>query len=184
MLNKGITLAALATGLVMAAAPASAETLNVTGTVAPYCNVNLTNVSSGTATIAFLDRQKIANLRVSCNASSGTKLTVNPQNGDLLSSQNNRINYTMELKGTGDGAAFNIAETDTAPGDADNVGSFTRSRSGYSMNIANGVPLEFFMNVNVQNEPQPDFAVANQFPANAAPAGDYKERFDFTVSQV
>jgi hypothetical protein len=166
----------------VAASPASAETLTVQGVVAPYCNVNLTNVSSGTASIAFLDTQKVANLRLSCNSGTGTKMITNPTNGDLLSSQGNRINYAMKV--VSPVSAFAIAETDTAPGDAEAVGLFTRSNASYSQQLANGVPLELWLNVNVQNEPQPDFSTPNQYPANAAPAGTYAEVFTFTASAV
>lgn len=165
-------------------APASAESLNVQGVVAPYCNVNLTNVSSGTASIAFTDTQKVANLRLSCNAASGTKMVTDPQNGDLLSSAGNRINYAMTLKSPSD-AAFAIAETDTAPGNAEAVGLFTRQHAGYSQPVANGIPLELWLNVNVENAPtQPDFSTPNVFPANAAPAGTYTEVFTFTASAI
>ena len=77
------------------AAPATAETLNFQGIIAPYCNVNLTNVPSGTASVVMVGTQQIANLRLSCNASSGTKLITAVQNGDLLSSANSRINYGL-----------------------------------------------------------------------------------------
>lgn len=166
------------------AVPASAETLNVQGIVGPYCNVNLTNVSSGTASIAFTDNQKVANLRLSCNAASGTKLVTNPQNGDLLSAAGNRINYAMTIVSP-QSASFDIAETDTAPGDTESQGLFTRQHAGYSQALANGIPLELWLNVNVENaNTQPDFSVPNQFPADAAPAGTYVEVFTFTASSI
>lgn len=176
------TVAALATAGM--AAPASAQdNLRVQGTVAPFCNVNLATVSSGTATVAFLAEQKIANLRLACNSGGTTTLVVNPANGDLLSSANNRINYAFRLDSPDN--AFDINQTDTAPGDTEGMGRFSRSRSGFSSALANGLALELFMNVNVQNESgQPDFAAPNQFPANAAPSGDYFETFAFTVSAV
>lgn len=173
--------AALAVGAI-ASSPASAETLRVQGVVAPYCNVNLTNVSSGTASIAFLDTQKVANLRLSCNAGTGTKMVTNPEHGDLLSAQGNRINYAMTV--VSPVSEFAIAETDTAPGDAEAVGLFTRSNASYSQQLADGISLELWLNVNVQNEVQPDFSTPNQFPANAAPAGTYEEVFTFTASAV
>ena len=109
-------------------------------------------------------------------------MVTNPKNGDLLSAQNNRINYAMKV--VSPVANFAIAETDTAPGDAEAVGLFTRSNAGYSQQLANGIPLELWLNVNVQSEPQPDFSVPNVFPANAAPAGTYEEVFTFTASAV
>lgn len=161
---------------------ASAESLNVTGTVAPYCNVNLTNVSSGTATIAFTDYQKIANLRLSCNSAGGAKLEVNPQNGDLVSAQGKSINYAFRLDSAQE-TAFAIPSSDTAPGDSEGAGKFTRSKTAFTTAVANGVPLELWMNVNVQNEGgAPDLNGNPQFPANAAPAGDYKETWTFTVN--
>lgn len=166
------------------AAPASAETLNVQGVVAPYCNVNLTNVSSGTASIAFTDTQKVANLRLSCNAASGTKMVTDPLNGDLLSAAGNRINYAMTLKSPNN-ANFVINETDTAPGNAEAVGLFTRQQAGYAQSVANGLPLELWLNVNVENaNTQPDFSTPNVFPADAAPAGTYTEVFSFTASSI
>ena len=184
-MKKALALAgATLTAALVSGMPAHADTLNVQGVVAPYCNITLTNVSSGTVSIAFTDTQKVANLRVACNAASGTKVTRDPSNGDLLSSNNvDRINYAMTLKSPSD-PAFNIAETDTAPGGANNIGKFTRSHVGYSQAIASGIPLELWLNVNVQGEPQPDFSTPNVFHADAAPAGTYTESFDFSVTQV
>lgn len=166
------------------AVPASAETLSVQGVVAPYCNVNLTNVSSGTASIAFTDNQKVANLRLSCNASTGTKMITDPDNGDLLSAAGDRINYAMTLKSPNN-ANFKIDETDTAPGNGEAVGLFTRQQAGYNQGVASGIPLELWLNVNVENaNTQPDFSTPNVFPADAAPAGTYTEVFTFTASSL
>ena len=181
-MKRAILIASAAAAAGIASAPAAAETLNVQGIVAPYCNVSLANVSSGTATIAMLGEQKIANLTIRCNAASGTRLTVDPQNGDLLSSAGNRINYAFRTASPT--ANFVIAETDTAPGNTPNQGIFVKDNPGFSTAVANGTPLELFMNVNVQNEVQPDFNVANQYPASGAPAGSYNEVFTFTVSQI
>ncbi|UYY57089.1 hypothetical protein [Sphingomonas sp. S2-65] len=162
---------------------AQASALTVSGTVAGYCDVRLANVSSGTATIAFTSDQKIANLQLACNQPGGTRLVVNPANGDLTNSTG-RINYAMRLVSPQD-SAFTINTTDTSPGDGEGTGLFTRSRAGYSQPIANGVPLELWLNVNVQNEngpDGPDFNGLPLYPANAAPAGTYAETFNFTVT--
>lgn len=164
------------------AAPAMAETLSVAGVVAPYCNVNLTNVSSGTASIAMVATQQIANLRLSCNASSGTKLITAVQNGDLLSGVSDRINYGLEMRSPSE-PAFVIAEHDTNPIGGENNLFFTRSKTGYSQPIANGIPLQLWMNVNVTGT-EPQALGSSNFPANAAPAGTYTEVFTFTASSV
>ena len=182
MLKVTMTLAGAAVAL--AAVPAAAqESLNVQGVVAPYCSVRLANVSSGTATVAFESEQKIANLQVACNSGAGTTLTVNPQQGDLVGAAG-RINYAFRL--TSSVAPLNIATTDTAPGDVPDRGIFIRRNPGYSQSIANGLPLELFMNVNVNAVPgeAPDFSGSPLFPANAAPAGTYSETFNFTISGV
>jgi hypothetical protein len=164
-----------------AAAPASAESLSVAGVVAPFCNVNLTNVSSGTASVAMVARQQIANLRLSCNAASGTKLITQVQNGDLLSSAGNRINYALDMVSPSD-PAFDIASHDTNPIGGENNLIFTRSKAGYSAPIAVGIPLQLWMDVNVNVDAQA--LGSNNFPANAAPAGTYNEVFTFTASSV
>lgn len=171
--------------VVLAPAPAAAETLTVSGSVAGYCDIRLANVSSGTATIAFTQNQKIANLELACNHGSGTRLVVNPQNGDLINGQYS-INYAMEILSPSDGAfAIGPGLVDTAPGDGEGTGLFTRDRPGYSQPVANGIPLELWMNVNVENEGgAPDLNGNPQLPANNAPAGTYVEVFDFTVSSL
>lgn len=181
---KTLILASAAGVAALAALPASAETLNVQGIVAPYCNVSLSNVSSGTASIAFLNAQQVANLELKCNAGSGTKFIVNPRNGDLYNGTLGRINYAMEVRSPSE-AAFAIAEQDTLPGDVEGKGKFTRNRAGYSQAIANGVPVALWMNVNVVGEsPELDNSGIPLFPANAAPAGTYAETFDFTLTSI
>ncbi|MFV0625262.1 hypothetical protein ACBY01_14790 [Sphingomonas sp. ac-8] len=185
MIKKALALSTVA-AVVAFASPALAQSssLTVNGTVAGYCDVRLANVSSGTATVAFTADQKIANLQLACNSAGGTKLIVNPKNGDLTNATG-RINYAMRL--VSQDAAFAIATTDTAPGDTEGQGLFTRSRAGYSQAVANGLPLELWMNVNVEGEngPQgPDFNGTPLYPANAAPAGTYSEVFDFTVTAI
>lgn len=173
--------AALALGL--AAAPASAETLSMQGVVAPFCNIGLVNASSGTASIAMQGTQQVANLRVSCNSATGTRVVLQASNGDLLSSANNRINYALELRSPSE-PAFVITETDTNPGVPAQM-TFTRTKSGFTPAIATsgGVNLELWLNMNVVSEAQ---AVGSSplFPANAAPAGTYVETFTFTASSV
>lgn len=182
-MNRLILLASATVAAGLVSAPASAQnTLNVQGVVAPYCNVNLTNVSSGTASVAMVGTQQVANLRLSCNAPSGTKLVTSVKNGDLLSSANNRINYAIEMRSPQD-SQFNIAENDTNPIGGENNLFFTRSRAGYSQPIANGIPLELWMNLNVAVDPNQAPGSQN-FPANAAPAGTYEEVFTFTASSV
>lgn len=175
---------ALVAGLV--GAPAYADTLNVQGIVAPYCNVNLTNVSSGTASVAMAGTQTVANLRLSCNSATGTKFVLATQNGDLtnvVGSVTNRINYDLILDSPSD-IAFSIAAHDTFPGSGvENANKFTRQNAGYTQPIANGIPLILSMNLNVavdsNNTPS-----SQNFPANAAPAGTYSEVFSFTASAV
>lgn len=182
-MKRAIIIASTALVAGIVSAPASAETLNVQGIVAPYCNVNLANVSSGTASIAMVSTQTVANLRLSCNSSAGTKFVLDTQNGDLLSSANNRINYHLEVASASD-SSFNIAPTDTKPGSGmEGLNRFTRSNSGYTQAVANGIPLVMSLNMNVAVDP--DNAPGSQnFPANAAPAGTYTEVFTFTASSV
>lgn len=172
--------AALAAGL--AATPASAQSnLTVNGVVVPFCNINLTNVSSGTASVAMSGTQQVANLRLACNGTR-TRLVMTVQNGDLLSAANNRINYGVELRSPQDNA-FTILEHDTNPVGGENNLFFTRERTGYSQAVATGIPLELHMNLNVApGEPQANGS--GNFPANAAPAGTYTEVFSFTATSV
>lgn len=182
-MNRMLLLASSAMFMAAAGSTVSAETLNVQGIVAPYCNVSLTNVSSGTASIAMVNTQQIANLRLSCNGSSGTTMVTEVKNGDLVNDGGTaRINYAMELKSPSD-AAFNIAEHDTNPLGGKNNLKFTRHRAGYSQAVANGIPLELWMNVNVAVDPN-QAAGSTNYPANAAPAGTYTEVFTFTSSAV
>jgi hypothetical protein len=173
--------ALLAAGL--AYAPASAETLNVTGIVAPYCNVSLTNVSSGTASIAMVARQTVANLRLACNSPTGAKMITTAGNGDLLSSRNNRINYALEL--VSPDPQFAIAETDTKPTSygGEGISFFTRQNSGYTQALANGIALQLWMNVNV-NVDNTVAPTSNNYQATAAPADTYIETFTFTATSV
>uniref|UniRef100_UPI0035CAC4F7 hypothetical protein n=1 Tax=uncultured Sphingomonas sp. TaxID=158754 RepID=UPI0035CAC4F7 len=176
--------AALAAGL--ASAPASAETLNVQGIVAPYCNVNLTNVSSGTASVAMAGTQTVANLRLSCNSATGTKFVLRTQNGDLtqqVGPVTNRINYDLILDSPSD-PTFAIAQHDTFPGSGvENQNQFTRSNTGYTQAIANGIPLVLSLNLNVAVDTN-NTPTSQNYPANAAPAGTYTEVFSFTASAV
>lgn len=182
-MNRMLLLASGAMFMAVAGSPVSAETLNVQGVVAPYCNVSLTNVSSGTASIAMVNTQQIANLKLSCNGASGTTMVTTVKNGDLVSGDGKaRINYAMELKSPDD-SAFSIAEHDTNPIGGENNLFFTRHRAGYTQPIANGIPLELWMNVNVAVDPNQAAGSAN-YPANAAPAGTYTEVFTFTSSAV
>ena len=175
--------AALAAGV---AVPASADTLNVQGVVAPYCNVNLTNVSSGTASIAMANVQTVANLRLSCNAVTGTKFQLKTTNGDLLQTVSGvqyRINYDLILDSPSD-STFAIAAHDTFPtSGVENSDQFTRSEAGYSQAVANGIPLVLSLNMNVAADTN-NTPTSKNFPANAAPAGTYSETFSFTASAV
>ena len=177
---------ASALAAIIASAPASAETLNVQGIVAPYCNVNLTNVSSGTASIAMANTQTVANLRLSCNSATGTKFVLATQNGDLTNQVGpvtNRINYDLILDSPSD-PAFAIAAHDTFPGSGvENVNKFTRANAGYTQAIANGIPLVLSLNLNVAVDSN-NTPTSQNFPANAAPAGTYSEVFSFTASSV
>lgn len=185
-ISKLLAIGLVASTALVSGAPAFAETLTVQGTVAPYCNVNLTNVSSGTASVAMAATQTVANLRLACNSPTGTKLVVTSQNGDLTNQVGpvtNRINYDMILDSPSD-AAFNIAAHDTFPGSGvENANKFTRSNAGYTQPIANGIPLVLSMNLNVAVDAN-NTPTSQNFPANAAPAGTYTEVFSFTASAV
>jgi len=176
--------AVLAAGF--ASSPAAAESLTVQGIVAPYCNINLANVSSGTASIAMANVQTVANLRLACNAASGTKLVVRSTNGDLtqqVGNVTNRINYDLILDSPSD-PAFAIAAHDTFPGSGvENANQFTRTKAGYSQPVANGIPLVLSLNMNVAVDPN-NTPTSQNFPANAAPAGTYSEVFVFEASAV
>lgn len=185
-ISKILAFCFVSSSALLGGAPAFAETLTVQGTVAPYCNVNLSNVSSGTASVAMAGTQTVANLRLACNSATGTKLVVATQNGDLartVGSVTDRINYDMILDSPSD-AAFSIAAGDTFPGSGvEGQNKFTRSNTAYTQLIANGIPLALSMNLNVavdgNNTPS-----SRNFPANAAPAGTYTEVFSFTASAV
>ena len=171
---------AVATAFVGMGAAAHAETLSVNTTVAPYCNVRLANVSSGTASVAHENEQQVANLQLACNSGGSAQLVVNPTNGDFKSG-NNLINYAMRLDAAD--AAFNIATTDATPGDVEGSGKFTRTKIGYSQPLANGIAAGFYLNVNVA-APGPAPLGQTFFPANAAPAGTYTESFSFELSAL
>lgn len=179
-----IASAVIAAGL--ASVPAYAETLNVSGIVAPYCNVNLTNVSSGSASIAMAGIQTVANLRLSCNSATGTKFVIATQNGDLTQvagGVTQRINYDLILDSASD-HAFDIAAHDTFPGSGvENSSKFTRQNAGYTQPIANGIPLVLSLNLNVAVDSN-NTPTSQNYPANAAPAGTYTEVFSFTASAV
>jgi hypothetical protein len=184
--SKITALGFVATAALLGGAPAFAETLTVQGVVSPYCNVNLSNVSSGTASVAMAGTQTVANLRLACNSATGTKLVVATQNGDLthqVGPVTNRINYDMILDSPSDGA-FDIAATDTYPGSgSEGQNMFTRSNTGYTQPVANGIPLVLRMNLNVAADAN-NTPTSQNFPANAAPAGSYTEVFSFTASSV
>jgi hypothetical protein len=185
-ISKLLAFGLVASTVLASGAPAFAETLTVQGIVTPYCNVNLSNVSSGTASVAMARTQTVANLLLSCNSATGTKLVVTSQNGDLthqVGPVTNRINYDMILDSPSD-AAFDIAATDTYPGSGvEGQNKFTRSNAGYTQPIANGIPLVLSMNLNVAVDAN-NTPTSQNFPANAAPAGTYTEVFSFTASAV
>ncbi len=162
------------------AAQASAETLSVNTNVAPYCNVRLANVSSGTASVAHESEQQVANLELACNTGGSAQLVVNPLNGDFKNGSN-LINYAMRLAAAD--SAFNINATDATPGDAEGSGKFSRTKVGYSQPLANGIDAQFYLNVNVA-APGPAPLGQTFFPANAAPAGTYTESFSFELSAI
>ncbi|MEY4250725.1 MAG: hypothetical protein RJA87_2358 [Pseudomonadota bacterium] len=175
-----VTSLAAASAFAMMASNAQAEALTVQTTVAPYCNIRLANVSSGTASVAQEAEQQVANLQLACNAGGSAQLVVNPLNGDFKNGSN-LINYAMRLDSPE--AAFDIGTTDATPGDAEGSGKFTRTKAGYSQALANGVAAEFFINVNVA-APGPAPLGQTYYPANAAPAGTYSESFTFELSAI
>ena len=186
-MNRSLILAGAVTALTVGiAAPASAETLAVQGVVAPYCNVNLTNVSSGTASIAMANVQTVANLRLSCNAVTGTKFVLQVANGDLVQQVGSikyRINYDLLLDSPSD-SNFAIAAHDTFPtSGVENSDKFTRQNTGYTQPIANGIPLVLSLNMNVAADPN-NTSTSQNYSANAAPAGTYSETFTFTATSV
>jgi hypothetical protein len=185
-MKLGLLTASAALAAAFAIAPAGAETLAVQGVVAPYCNVNLSNVSSGTASIAMAGTQTVANLRLSCNSATGTKFVLRTQNGDLtqqVGSVTQRINYDLILDSPND-SAFSIAAHDTFPGSGvENQNQFTRQNAGYTQAIANGIPLVLSLNLNVAADTN-NTPTSQNYPANAAPAGTYSETFSFTASAV
>ena len=170
----------IAAAAMAVSAPASAETLAVNTTVAPYCNVRLANVSSGTASVAHENEQQVANLQLACNTGGSAQLVVNPLNGDFKNGSN-LINYAMRLSAAD--SAFNINTTDATPGDAEGSGKFTRTKVGYSTALANGIDAQFYLNVNVA-APGPAPLGQTFYPANAAPAGVYTESFSYELAAI
>lgn len=181
-MKKLITVAGVAAASVFAimASSAQAETLSVQTTVAPYCNIRLANVSSGTASVAQEAEQQVANLQLACNTGGSAQLVVNPLNGDFKYGSN-LINYAMRLEAAD--SAFDIATTDATPGDAEGSGKFTRTKVGYTQALANGISAGFYLNVNVA-APGPAPLGQTYYPANAAPAGSYSESFTFELSAI
>ena len=78
---------------------------------------------------------------------------------------------------------FDIATTDAYPGDVEGSGKFTRTKTGYSQALANGISAQFYLNVNVA-APGPTLDGQTYYPANAAPAGTYTESFTFELSAI
>lgn len=177
LIAGGVAAAALLGG---AATTASAESLNVTTTVAPYCGIRLANVSSGTASVAHEAAQQVANLELACNTGGTARLVLNPLNGDFKNG-NALINYSLQFDAADN--AFDINWTDATPGDAEGSGKFTRDKAGYSQPLANGLGATFWLNVNVA-APGPTPEGQTYYPANAAPAGTYTESFEFTLTAV
>jgi hypothetical protein len=182
---KKITIAmstafAAAVAALGAAGGASAETLSLNTVVAPYCNIRLANVSSGTTSVANEGEQQVANLELACNTGGTSRLVVNPLNGDFKNGSN-LINYAMRLDAADND--FDIASTDATPGDVEGSGKFTRNNVGYSQALANGIDAQFYMNMNVA-APGPAPLGQTFFPANAAPAGTYPESVSFELSAI
>ncbi|QYF85959.1 hypothetical protein [Brevundimonas sp. PAMC22021] len=176
-------LAAAVAGL--AAAPASAETLNVQTSIAPYCSVRLANVSSGATSVANTGEVEVANLQLACN-NDGARLVVNPRSGDFVHTDGvfeHRINYSMRLDA--DINNFDIANSDTFPGDAEGQGLFTRDLAAYSQPLASGSNAKLWLNANVNNQDTTGLPASSRlYPANAAPSGTYTEVFEFTMSAI
>jgi len=180
-MKRHLPLAVLAaTAALASAAPVQAETLNVNTTVAPFCNIRLATVSSGTASVAQEAEQQVANLELACNTGGTAQLVVNPQNGDLKNGIY-LINYAMRLDA--DDNAFDIAASDAFPGDVEGFGKFTRNKVGFSPFLAQGIDARFYLNVNVD---APGAPPPGQFffPAKFAPAGTYSESFSFELSAL
>ncbi len=172
---KNLTKLSLALAAVLAAGSAHAEQLNVGATVAQACTLNLEQVSSGTVSTAEEDDQTVANLSLRCNTPGGATVTIAPTNGDLKSADGILINYTMLLDVDGVDA-LDIARTDTSPGS-----THSSSLGFFSPVLANEVDAVFKMDINVE-APGPFVEGQVLFPARNAPAGDYSESFDFSIT--
>lgn len=178
-MKRVILIASAALAASLASAPAYADSLNVRGVVAPICDVNYVNVSSGSASVAMQGIQQVANLRLACNGAGGATLTVAVLNGDLKNN-NAIINYNLNVRSPQD-SNFTIPQTDTDP-NVPSLMTFQRT-SGFSAALANGIPLELWLNLNVQpGDNSPTGVTA--FKASEAPAGTYTERFTFTVQAL
>ena len=174
---KNLLKLSLLSASLVAAGVAQAENLNVNATVAPTCSISLNQVSSGTLSVAEEDAQTVANLDLKCNAAGGARLGVTPANGDLKDGPT-LINYAMSLD-VDSVDSLDIATTDTVPGGV----AITRDQVGFNGDLANEVTAVFKMDVNVE-APGPFVLGQTLFPARSAPAGDYQESFDFTLSAL
>ncbi len=172
---KNLTKLSVLMAALVAAGAAQAESLNVGATVAQACTLNLEQVSSGTISTAEEDDQTIANLSLRCNTPGGATVTIDPLNGDLKSSAGILINYTMLLDVAGLDA-LDIDRTDTSPGS-----THSSSINFFSPVLANEVDAVFKMDVNVE-APGPFVEGQVLFPARNAPAGDYSESFEFSIT--
>lgn len=153
-----------------------ATDVDVAATIPSYCQINLANGSSGTASIAFEGTQTIANFDMSCNTPGGATLTLTPANGDFVNTSNSNIIVNYALEFDADINDFDVGPTDAVPG-----GNFVRTLANYSSQLADGISAVFSLNMNV-DAPGPTALGQTYFPATSAPAGSYSESFAFEVT--
>ncbi len=172
---KNLTKLSLFVASLVAVSSAQADSLDVGATVAEACTINLEQVSSGTISTAEEDDQTIANIGLRCNTPGGATVTIAPLNGDLKSAAGILINYTMllDVDGVDD---LDIARTDTSPGS-----THSSTIGFFSPVLANEADAVFKMDVNVE-APGPFVEGQVLFPARNAPAGDYSESFEFSIT--
>ena len=175
---KKTLLLAAAAGLIGSLGVASAESIAVSAGIPGYCDVSLANGSSNTASIAMEAVQTIANFDVACNAGGGAELTLEVANGDFHHTTANIIvNYAAELRSPAL-PALGMAERDYSPGNKTQTSS-----APYSTDLANGVPVSLWLNMNV-DAPGPFPQGQTLFPATSAPAGTYEETFTLTATAL
>lgn len=118
------------------AAPAWADTLNISGNITPVCQVNST-ARSFDPTKATL--QNIAGIVVKCNQAGNKSLTVDAANGYFAGPSSTQLDYTLTLDLDGGLLPFNNVNLTSAP--------VSSPIGAPDADVAGGLPGNFSVNL-------------------------------------